>query len=287
MQKTILITGCSSGFGLSLTKLLLEQNWRVIATVRDVTSCVELNALHQPLLTIYKLDVTNNQDCQSLQQIIDNEFDGYLDCLINNAGYGLFGPLEELTEAQIRHQLEVNLFGSILVTKSLLPYLRKAKGRIINISSVLGYLPFPLQSLYVTSKYALEGFSESLHYEMAPLGVQVSLIEPGAFRTRFGQNAMHSSNEHEISCYQLQKFNLAQFRERLSTRKNGEAEVVAHTIIKLLNKSKMPLRKRVGWDANVFYFLRRFLPEKIFNRILSNIYYKILFAPITSFHVPE
>jgi len=273
--KSVLITGCSSGFGLSLTKALLKENWRVIATARHPETSSFLQELNHPLLTILKLDVTKKTDLEEIQHYITNELQGHLDCLINNAGYGLLGPFEELTEQQIREQMEVNLFGVIFLTKICLPALRKAQGRIINISSLLGYLVFPLQSLYVTSKFALEGLSETLHYELAPHNVQVTLLEPGGHNTRFGANVVSSQTEIDDVTYHLQKNNFIRFRKKLTQRKSNSPEKLAECVIKLLNKKTMPVRKRVGGDAEFIYLLKRILPDAMFNYLLTIIYKRI------------
>jgi NAD(P)-dependent dehydrogenase (short-subunit alcohol dehydrogenase family) len=278
MQKTVLITGCSSGFGLSITQALLQEGWKVIATTRNIDTSTELKKITHSSLTILTLDVTSHTDRQCIQKYIADNLDGNLDCLINNAGYGLLGPFEELTEEQIRHQLEVNLFGVIFLTQLCLPFLRKSHGRIINVSSLLGYLAFPLQSLYVTSKFALEGFTETLHYELAPHGIQVTLIEPGAHNTRFGENIISASTHNEISDYQQQKNNFSAFRKKLMTNKNGSSEKLACCVIKLLNQSSMPLRKRIGYDANILYFIKRITPTFLFNRLLHHFYKRIFLA---------
>jgi NAD(P)-dependent dehydrogenase (short-subunit alcohol dehydrogenase family) len=278
MQKTVLITGCSSGFGLSLTKLLLREGWKVIATVRHQATSHELNELQHPSLKILQLDVTIAADRTAVTRYIDTELDGNLHCLINNAGYGLFGPLEELTEEQIRHQLEVNVFGVILLTQQCLVFLRKVHGRIINISSVFGYVAFPLQSLYVTSKFALEGFTESLYYELAPHGIQVALVEPGSHSTRFGKNAIIPPIQNAMESYDKQKSNFIAFRKKLMQRKNGSPETLSNCVLALLNKRYMPLRVRVGKDARSLYVLKRLLPAHFFNQIMRAFFKKTLGA---------
>ncbi len=275
MKKTVLITGCSSGFGLSITKALLQDGWRVIATARNIDSSVELTKLTHSELMILPLDVTNELDRLSIQEYIANELNGNLDCLINNAGYGLFGPLEELTEEQIRHQLEVNLFGVIFLTKMCLPFLRKTKGRIINISSLLGYLAFPLQSLYVASKFALEGFTESLYYELTPHEVQVTLIQPGVHSTNFGINAILSPLKNDLSKYQLQKNNFVKFRETLIAKKKGSSEKIASCVVKLLNMPHMPLRTKLGYDANILHLVKRCMPSFLFNKLMHHFFKRI------------
>lgn len=275
MHKNVLITGCSSGLGLSMVKVLLANQWRVLATARDLSTSTELKNLAHPMLIKLKLDVTNENERQEIRDYIDRYLEGRLDCLINNAGFGLFGALEELSEAQIRYQIDVNVLGVILLIKKCLPALREKKGRIINISSVLGYLGVPLQSLYSTSKFALEGLSEALYYELAPFGVQVCLIEPGLYQTKFSANAKFPLTENKLSEYEQQNDSLLNFRSKISKMKGSSLDDFANQILKLLNLDKMPLRKRMGRDANLIYYIRRFLPAFMFNKLMGLMFKKM------------
>jgi NAD(P)-dependent dehydrogenase (short-subunit alcohol dehydrogenase family) len=278
MQKTVLVTGCSSGLGFSMAKLLLREGWQVIATVRNLDTSLNLKNLQHPSLKILQLDVTQPDDREVVAAYINDKLGGQLHCLINNAGYGLFGPLEELTEEQIRHQLEVNLFGVIFLTQKCLPFLRAVQGRIINISSVLGYAAFPLQSLYVTSKFALEGLTETLYYELAPHGVQVALVEPGSHSTNFGGNARLPLTQNQIPSYQQQKNNFLSFRKKLMEAKNSSPEWLAKRVLALLNMRTMPLRNRVGVDASFVYTMKRLLPASFFNQIMRYFFKRIFSA---------
>src|SRR5262245_25417622 len=190
-RKTVLITGCSSGFGQLLVPEFLRDGWQVIATMRGAEKRQALfsKELQQygDQLAILLLDVTNAEERRAVRDFIKERFGGRLDCLVNNAGYGLFGAVEDLSEAQIRQQMEVNFFGLVLLTQILLPQLRQSRGRVINISSVLGFMAMPMSVMYCASKFAVEGFSEGLAYELEPHGVQVALVEPGAFRTNFAE----------------------------------------------------------------------------------------------------
>src|SRR5688572_23972764 len=165
-KKVVLITGSSSGFGRLLVKAFLARDWTVVGTLRNAQRSEEI--FHEELKAYAgrffapPLDVTREEERAAACDFIERRFEGRLDCLVNNAGFGLFGPLEESSEAQIREQMEVNFFGTVLLTRSLLPSLRKSGGRIINISSAMGYMGMPLSSMYSASKFALEGFSESL-----------------------------------------------------------------------------------------------------------------------------
>jgi len=181
MKKTILITGASSGFGRETAKLFHSKGWNVIATMRSPEKETELSTLSDILIS--RLDVTDKLTIQSAVAAGIAKF-GQIDVLVNNAGYGAMGALEAATEQEVRQQFEVNLFGLIEVTKAVLPAMRQEKsGIIINVSSVGGRVTFPFSSLYHATKFAVEGLSESLSQEVAPLGIKVLIVEPGPFRT--------------------------------------------------------------------------------------------------------
>jgi NAD(P)-dependent dehydrogenase (short-subunit alcohol dehydrogenase family) len=180
------ITGSSSGFGRSLTELALARDERVVATARKVASLQDFVAAHRERVCAVKLDVTRPAEVRAAIDRAREVF-GRIDVLVNNAGYGLQGAVEDVTDAHIRAVFETNVFGAIDVTRAALPLLRTQRsGHIINISSVGGRLSMPLVGLYSATKFALEGFSIALAQEMRPLGIKVTLIEPGAFATRFG-----------------------------------------------------------------------------------------------------
>jgi NAD(P)-dependent dehydrogenase (short-subunit alcohol dehydrogenase family) len=178
MKKTVLITGASSGFGRETVKLFHKNGWNVVATMRSPEKETELNTLSNVFVS--KLDVTDkatikNTVAQSIEKF------GSIDVLVNNAGYGAMGALEAATEQQIKQQFDVNLFGLIAVTQAVLPGMREHKtGIIINVSSVGGRLTFPFSSLYHATKFALEGLTESMQYELNPLGEVAGAIYEAA-----------------------------------------------------------------------------------------------------------
>jgi NAD(P)-dependent dehydrogenase (short-subunit alcohol dehydrogenase family) len=188
MSKTVLITGASSGFGKSAALLFAEQGWNVIASMRTPSVGVELAALDNVLVT--RLDV---QDEASIIQAIAAGIDrfGTIDVLVNNAGYSLFGVFESVPRTKIQQQFDVNLFGVMDVTRAILPHFRQNKaGVIINVSSGAGVFGLPMISLYNASKFALEGFSESLSYELLSQNIVVKLVEPGGVvTTEFGKRS--------------------------------------------------------------------------------------------------
>lgn len=221
----------------------------------------------------------SSERAKIIEYVAHNCPDG-LDCLINNAGYGLAGPLAALSEAQIRQQFEVNFFAPLLLIRDLLPNLHQAKGKVINISSVLGFTGMPMQSLYAASKFALEGLSESLHYELAPHGVQVTLVEPGGFRTGFADGMDWPAADLEgFPHYQRHFQGYRNFLRRVAKERKGkDPSHVAEIVYKLANRQSLPLRVRVGEDTQALYYLRRSLPQKIADGLLRKISRTILEA---------
>ena len=188
MKKTVLITGASSGFGKVAAKLFHTNDWNVVATMRSPEKETELSTLSNVFIS--KLDVTDKLSIQNAIKEGIKKF-GKIDVLVNNAGYGALGALEAATEEQVKQQFDVNLFGLIEVTKAVLPGMRQQKsGVIINVSSVGGRITFPFSSLYHATKFAVEGLTESLQYELNPLGIRLKIVEPGGYKTEFAGRSM-------------------------------------------------------------------------------------------------
>jgi NAD(P)-dependent dehydrogenase (short-subunit alcohol dehydrogenase family) len=184
-QRTWFITGISSGFGRYLTEQLLERGDQVAGTARKLEAVNDLKTQYGDQLWLASLDVT---DTSAIHRVVSEAFAafGSIDVIVNNAGYGLFGAAEELSEEQIVHQINTNVIGSIQVVRAALPHLRaQGGGRILQLSSMGGQIAFPGMSLYHTSKWAIEGFFESTAQDIAPFNIQTTLIEPGGARTGF------------------------------------------------------------------------------------------------------
>ena len=263
-ERTVLVTGASSGFGRAMVGRLLAADWRVLATLRQAPARRDLFAAelaaHPGSLEVLSLDVASAAEREAMAAALAARPEG-LQAFVSNAGYGLFGPLEELTEAQLRDQLEVNLVGAALLTRALLPALRRARGRIVFVSSLLGARGLPLTSAYCASKFALEGLAESLYHELRPLGVQVAIVQPGGHRTGFGDHAAWGEASVLGSPYARR---VAAYRERLAGRRSRPApgpEPVARAVERLLAAGRMPLRVRVGADSRLSRLLGRLLPE--------------------------
>jgi len=184
----MLITGASAGFGRVTVELFNKNGWNVIATMRSPEKETELSKLDNVLLL--RLDVTDKKTIDAAVKAGVEKF-GRMDVLVNNAGRGSLGALEAATERVIREQFDVNLFGLIEVTKSVLPVMRQQReGVIINVSSVGGRLAYPFSTLYHATKFAVEGLTDSLQYELNPLGIRLKLVEPGGYKTEFAGRSM-------------------------------------------------------------------------------------------------
>jgi NAD(P)-dependent dehydrogenase (short-subunit alcohol dehydrogenase family) len=200
MQRVVLITGASSGIGRATAERFLAEGWGVAATMRNPTGDDALSGHPGALVT--RLDVTDEASIAAAFEATLARF-GRLDAVVNNAGYGAYGPLEATSMASVRRQFDVNVVGLLAVTKAALPHLRgQGAGTIVNVSSMGGRMAFPLGTLYHGSKFAVEGLSEALHYELAPLGVRVRVIEPGAVRTDFAGRSFEFSNDPALTGYQ-------------------------------------------------------------------------------------
>lgn len=276
-MRKVLITGATSGFGKLLVEAFLRNGDYVIATGRNLSTRKEVfekerTAYSDKILEV-TMDVTNKAEVEAAVKLIEGKH-GSVDILINNAGYGLFGALEDLQEEEIRYQMEVNFFGTVNVTKSFLPLLRSAKGKIFNFSSVFGFMGFPLTGLYCASKYAVEGLTESLRGELAPHGVQVCLIEPGGYRTNFGNN-LAWSQKNPASIYRQQFNNYKSLHQKISQRKPQQPSEVSEGILKLSKRSRLPMRKVYGKDGLMSHIMKRCLPSSLYFGIMDTVFKKV------------
>jgi NADP-dependent 3-hydroxy acid dehydrogenase YdfG len=248
MKKTILITGASSGIGKATALYFQAQGWNVVATMRNPDTAVELKQLDQVL--VVPMDVL---DLDSIDQAINlgiNHF-GTIDVLLNNAGYGAYGPLESFKREQILRQFNTNVIGLLDVSRAILPHFRSfKKGMIINISSIGGKITFPLGSLYHGTKFAVEGISESLHYEVAQFGGQVKIVEPGMIATDFAGRSFDFSNDENMPEYQHIVSSLMNAMQGMS-QNASPASLVAEVIYEAATDGKNQLRYSAGEDAKV------------------------------------
>lgn len=248
MQKTILITGASSGIGKATAQLFQEKGWNVVATMRSPEKENELTTSGNMLVT--KLDV---QDAASINHAIEAGIEkfGKVDVLLNNAGYGLMGTFESMSKETINRQFDVNVFGLFDVTRAMLPHFRQNKnGMIINVSSVGGRMTFPVFSLYHATKFAIEGFSESLHFELAPIGVKVKIVQPGSVKTEFAGRSMDFHHNNELTEYNEFVSNvLSAFEARVAKGGGSTPDMTAEVIYNAATDETDTLRYRAGADA--------------------------------------
>ncbi|GAA1616837.1 SDR family oxidoreductase [Actinoplanes couchii] len=247
MTKTVLITGTSSGLGRATAKLFQAEAWNVVATMRRPESETELTRLDNTLVT--RLDVEDPTTITAAVRAGLDRF-GRLDALVNNAGYGAYGPLEATPMAKIRRQFEVNVFGLLATTQAVLPYLREQRsGVIVNVSSIGGRLTFPFGTPYHGAKFAVEGISEALWYELGTVGVRVKLVEPGGIRTDFGGRSFDFSNEPVIADYQPNIGRVFDVLGPLMADGGSEPEHIADTVFTAVTDGTDRLRYEAGTDG--------------------------------------
>ncbi len=254
MSKTIMITGASSGFGKETAKLFQAQGWNVVATMRSPENEHELNSLENVLVVC--LDVENNKSISNAVKEAIQKF-GSIDVLVNNAGYGLMGVFESATPEQIQKQYSVNVFGLMDVTRAVLPQMRQqGSGTIINISSFGGQVGLPFGSLYNSSKFAVEGFSESLSHELSTLSISVKIIEPGGVATNFRNGLEMIKNE--IPEYNPIMGNFfGRYAATTAHLSKATPQDVAQAIYKASTDGETKLRYVIGEDAQ-FYIDTRY-----------------------------
>ena len=260
MNKTILITGCSSGIGRMTAKYFQEKGWNVSATVRsDPDEDIELSSLENVLVSA--LDVTNEESIQTSVAKTIHHF-GKIDILLNNAGYGSYGVLEATPEKAIRMQYDVNVIGTLLVTKNVLPFMRKeGEGIIINISSMGGKITFPLGTLYHGSKFAVEGMSESLSYELDAIGVKVKLIEPGMINTGFAETTSSLFNVDPEQTEYMKYVSAMRESMQQAGDQGSQPIVVAKTIYRAATDGSDQMRYIAGSDAEELIAARKAMDD--------------------------
>ena len=275
MKKVVIITGASRGFGELIAKKFQKENFQVIATMRNIDSSPSLKKLEN--LDIKKLDVTVKSDIKNVVNYTVEKY-GRIDILINNAGYGAFGFLEEASDEEIRNQFNVNYFGLIDCIKGVLPQMRKQKdGVIVNISSIAGRFGLPFTSLYNSSKFAVEGLTECLHYELSLFGIDIKTVAPGSFRTGFHDSINFTEDE--------KKEDLDVVRENLKKAledgiKNeppfpfgfGNNDDVANFVFKKsITKSKVS--NFIGRDTKIINFIIKIFGRELLFKIIKKLWF--------------
>jgi NAD(P)-dependent dehydrogenase (short-subunit alcohol dehydrogenase family) len=246
MYKNWFITGCSSGFGRALTELVLARGDRVAATVRKVGALDDLKAKYGDDIWVTQLDVT---DTEAVRRVVDRVFAKMgVDVVVSNAGYGLFGAAEELSDEQIRRQIDTNLVGSIQVIRAALPHLRAhGGGRILQLSSAGGQITFPNFSVYHTTKWAIEGFIESVAQEVGRFNIEFTIVEPGAARTNFGRALNYAPPMAIYANTPAGEFRHAIAAAAFHTP--GDPLKIANAMMDSVDRKPAPARLALGSDA--------------------------------------
>ena len=265
-KRTVLVTGCSSGIGLATCHVLCRNNFMTYGTVRNLSKAKKIQDLinrENLSLKILRLDVNDNQSIKlAVKKILTDT--GKIDVLINNAGYGMFGPVEEITTQEVKKQFETNFFGTIRLIKAIVPIMRKqGNGTIVNISSMVGRFGVPLNSAYVSSKFAVEGLSESISFELEEFGISVIVIEPGVVRSDFFHNVKVKGMNLESPYHELMERRV-NFLDKAMKNSLTSSYDVADTILEALNSKDPKFRYVIGNDATNSLRMRNSLSDRKF-----------------------
>lgn len=264
-----LITGCSTGFGRELAKLVLTRGWRAVVTARDPAQLTDIAEGHADRALVLPLDVTQREQIKHVVAEAKRTF-GRVDVLVNNAGYGLVGPLESVSDADMRAQFETNVFGLMAMTRAFLPRMRERLfGRVINVSSMGGRVTFPFMGAYNATKYAVESLSDALRNEVAPFGVGVVLIEPGAIHTEFADVAMVTAEKYKgaPSAYTAVLARSDELQKRMMSTAVGP-EHVTRAIRKAIEAKNPSARYVTPWRIYFALTLFTILPTSWTDRVL-------------------
>ncbi len=273
-NKVAVVTGSSSGIGFQTALLLARNGFSTYASMRDTKKSERITSIasNEKLpLQVIQLDVNNDS-------MVKNAIDGIvddgkrIDVLVNNAGYGLFGALEDLSIDEIKSQFETNFFGMIRVTQAVLPIMRKQNGgTIVNISSVGGQVGVPILSAYNSTKFALEGLSESLSYELERFGIRVIVIEPGFIKTNIMNSSITAKKglNEKSPYYTLTQRIESYFKFMMDSPESSSPEEVAKTILKVLTSDNPQLRITVGNDAQGIIQAKRKMSESDFTKLMK------------------
>jgi len=248
-KKVWFITGSNKGIGAAIAKEALAQGYNVVAATRK-TEEAEQNLGSHPNLLIVKLDISNDQQVENAVKATMDRF-GRIDVLVNNAGYGLLGYFEEMSEDSIRSQFETNVFGTMKLTRAILPIMRTQKsGFVVTVSSTSGIRVVAGGSVYSASKFALEGWSEGMNIDMKPFGIRFMLLEPGAFRTDFAnENASMQLPDLQVEAYNEARENLANVFRTMNGTQSGDPAKLAKGLIKVVNSEDAPVRLLISKPA--------------------------------------
>jgi short-subunit dehydrogenase len=267
MNKIGLITGASAGIGKETAKLLLKNRFVVYGAARRTDKMQDLKELGAKVI---QMDVSDDDSMvRGLDEIIRNE--GHIDILINNAGFGSYGTIEDVPLVDAKYQFDVNVFGLARLTQLVLPHMRKQHyGKIVNITSIGGKVATPLGGWYHASKFAVEGLSDSLRMEVKPFGIDVIVIEPGGIKSEWAGIAVENLNK--VSGNSVYKDLIRQMTGALKNMepKNSEPSVIAEVILKAITVKKPKTRYHAGSMSGMVLTMRKILPDKLFYKVLMS-----------------
>ena len=272
-QKVAIVTGSSTGIGYETSLALARDGFLTYATMRNVNKAENIKSIatkESLPLHVKQLDVTDDISVKNAVQAISSETGGRVDALINNAGYGLNGAFEDLSMDEIKAQYETNFFGLIRVTQALLPTMRRQKsGTIVNISSGAGRFGFPSGSAYVSTKFAIEGLSESMSYELEPFGIKVVIVEPGVIRTNFGNGLVVAKKSQDPnSPYSMMMKKIANAFEQM-TKNASSPDLVANVVLKAVKDENPNLRYLAGNDVEQWLGAKKNMSEEEFYKMMN------------------
>lgn len=261
MEKVWLVTGAGKGFGLEITKAAINAGNKVIATVRNNGAELAAAFNNTPDLLVVNMDVTDEGQVNEAVQKGMAYF-GRIDILVNNAGFGLVSSVEEATDEEARKQFDTNVFGVLNVIRAVLPFMRKQGfGHVINISALFVFGTIPGWGIYSASKHAIEGISEGLALELAPLGIYVTVVEPGMFTTNFLDGGSFIQSENEIGDYKNTAGQIRSLTSQFNGTQPGDPQKFGQALIKLINAKSPPVHLPLGKDCIEFYNKNKELRE--------------------------
>jgi NAD(P)-dependent dehydrogenase (short-subunit alcohol dehydrogenase family) len=272
-QKVAIVTGSSTGIGYETSLVLARDGFVTYATMRNLSKAEGIKSVvtkENLPINIQQLDVTDDSSVKNAVEAISSETGGRIDVLVNNAGYGLNGAFEDLSMDEIKAQYETNVFGLIRVTQAVLPTMRRQKsGTIVNISSGAGRFGFPSGSAYVSTKFAVEGLSESISYELEPFGIKVVIVEPGVIRTNFGNSLVVARKSQDPnSPYSQTMKKIANSFEQLM-KNSSSPDLVANVVLKAVKDENPNLRYLAGNDVEQWLGAKRTMSDEEFYKMMS------------------
>lgn len=273
-QKVAIVTGSSSGIGMDTAVTLARNGFLTYATVRNMekSSIIKTAAEKEKLpIKVVHLDVTDDQSVNNAIRTIDSE-DGRIDVLVNNAGYGLVGAFEDLSIDEIKNQYETNVFGLMRVTQAVLPIMRRQKsGIIVNVSSGAGLFGYPGGSAYVSTKFAVEGLSESISYELGPFGIKVVLIEPGFIKTNFANAMLIGKKAQDLNSPYSKMMQRMQANSGEMTKNASPVDVVSKAILEAVTNKSPNLRYLAGRDVETWAASKKTMSDAEFQNMMQNL----------------